>query len=209
MKEPEIILQKLEDRFVPERNILYERYVFHNTKQQVHESIDQFVIKLRQLAKPCHFGALDDEMVRDQFILGYKDSAAITRPFREKDCTHKKAIESLYISEATSEQPKKIEQEDNPDAVSYVEKEDKRKQKALKPASQLKTDTLDYFKKEVECKFCGDPMKEIKCLAFGKMCHQCGKANHFLSVCLQKQGVHLLDEESSGIYVSHGNSWHC
>ena len=106
MKEPVIILQKLEDHFVQERN------AFHNTEQQVRESIDQFVIKLRQLAEPCHFGALEDEMVRDRLVLGCKDNAARTRLFRKKDCTLKKAIESLHISEATSEQLKKIERED-------------------------------------------------------------------------------------------------
>ena len=66
MKEPEIILGKLEAHFVPERNILYERYIFHNTEQQAHETIDQFVVKLRQLAEPCKFDALKDEMVRDR-----------------------------------------------------------------------------------------------------------------------------------------------
>ncbi|CAB4009568.1 Hypothetical predicted protein, partial [Paramuricea clavata] len=62
MKDPAIILAKLQDHFVPVRNILYERYIFHNTEQQVHETIDQFLIKLRQLAEPCNFGTLEDEM---------------------------------------------------------------------------------------------------------------------------------------------------
>ena len=65
MKDPKISLDKLEDHFLPERNILYERYLFHNMEQQAHETIDQFVIKLCQLAEPCKFGALEDEMVRD------------------------------------------------------------------------------------------------------------------------------------------------
>jgi hypothetical protein len=45
MKDPAIILAKLQDHFVPVRNILYERYIFHNPEQQVHETIDQFLIK--------------------------------------------------------------------------------------------------------------------------------------------------------------------
>ena len=65
MKDPKISLDKLEDHFLPERNILYERYLFHNMEQQAHETIDQFVIKLCQLAEPCKFGALEDEMVQD------------------------------------------------------------------------------------------------------------------------------------------------
>jgi len=46
MKDPKTMLDKLGDHFVPVRNKLYERYIFHNTEQQQHETIDQFVIKL-------------------------------------------------------------------------------------------------------------------------------------------------------------------
>ena len=101
MKEPAIILGVLQDHFVPVRNILYECYIFHNTEQQAHETIDQYLIKLRQLAEPCQFGALKDEMVRDRLVLGCRDSAARTRLFREKSCDLKKAVESLRISETT------------------------------------------------------------------------------------------------------------
>ena len=111
---------------------MYEIYIFHNTEQQVHETIDQFLIKLRQLAEPCNFGTLEDEMVRDRPVLGCRDSAARTRLFREKDCTLKKAIESLRISETTSEQLKKIEREDNQEPVNYAQREDAKKQNVSK-----------------------------------------------------------------------------
>ena len=76
MEDPQTILDALQDHFVPVRNILYERYIFHNTEQQAHETIDQYLIKLRRLAEPCQFGNLEDEMVRDRLVLGCKDSAA-------------------------------------------------------------------------------------------------------------------------------------
>lgn len=87
MKDPKNILGKLEDQFVATRNILYKRYVFHNMEQQPH----QFMIKLRQLAEPCKFGSLEDEMVRDRLVLGCKDSVARGRLFREKDHDLKKS----------------------------------------------------------------------------------------------------------------------
>jgi hypothetical protein len=42
--------------------------------------IDQFLIKLRQLAEPCNFGTLEDEMVRDRLVLG--SQAVAVRQFR-------------------------------------------------------------------------------------------------------------------------------
>ncbi|CAB3993261.1 Hypothetical predicted protein [Paramuricea clavata] len=131
MKDPAIILAKLQDRFVPVRNILHERYIFHNTEQQVHETIDQFLIKLRQLAESCNFGTLEDEMVRDRPILGCRDSAARTRLFREK-ITLKKSIESLCISETTSGQLKEIKREDNQEPVNYAQREDAKKRNVPK-----------------------------------------------------------------------------
>ena len=76
MEDPQTILDALQDHFVPIRNILYERYIFHNKEQQAHETIDQYLVKLRQLAEPCQFGNLEDEMVRDGLVRGCKDSAA-------------------------------------------------------------------------------------------------------------------------------------
>ena len=42
--------------------------------------------------------------------------------FREKDCTLKKALEALQISEATQEQLKDMGSEDHPNAVSQNKK---------------------------------------------------------------------------------------
>ena len=63
MEDPQTILDALQDHFVPVRNILCDRHIFHNTEQQAHEAIDQHLIKLRRLAEPCQFGNLEDEMV--------------------------------------------------------------------------------------------------------------------------------------------------
>ena len=98
------ILEKLELYFAPERNILYERYLFHSAEQQPNETLDQYVLRLRKLAEPCKFEALHDDMLRDRLVLGSRDKAARARLFREKECTLTKAIDALQISEATLEQ---------------------------------------------------------------------------------------------------------
>ena len=186
MKDPKTILHKLQDHFLPVRNILYERYVFHNTDQLAHETIDEFVIKLRQLAEPCQFGILEDEMVRDRLVLGRKDSTARTRLFREKDCDLKKAIESLRISEATSEQLKRIERDETQEPINFVKKETTNKFDAHKQHTESKKN--NSFEMQVkdgqQCRYCGGRHErdKKKCPAFGKTCRRCGKFNHFQSV---------------------------
>ena len=78
MKDPAIILAKLQDHFVPVRNILYESDIFSITLNSKYmKLIDQFPIKLRQLAERCNFGTLEDEMVRNRLVLGCQAVAEI------------------------------------------------------------------------------------------------------------------------------------
>ena len=154
MKEPEIILGKLESHFIPKRNILYERYIFHNTEQQAQKTINQFLIKLRQLNEPCKFGTLEDEMVQDRLVLGCKDNAARTRLFRKQDCNLKKSIESLRISrEATSVQLKKIQKESAQEPVSSVKKEVSKRMPVQKQPEGPRTGRQS--KEGRECRYCG------------------------------------------------------
>ena len=49
--------------------------------------------------------------------------------------------------------------------------------------------------------YCGRKHERNKCPAFGKQCHNCGKLNHFKSVCRQqgrsdKQPVSQMEEKS-------------
>lgn len=67
-KNPQIIVKKLAEHFAPARNVLYDRFVFHSASQQQNESVDQYVVHLRQLGKACKFGALEEEMIRDRQI---------------------------------------------------------------------------------------------------------------------------------------------
>ena len=49
------ILDALEEYF---KSDLYKRYIFNTCDQQNHESIDEYVNKLRGLSETCEFGTL-------------------------------------------------------------------------------------------------------------------------------------------------------
>ena len=199
------ILEKLELHFAPERNILYERYLFHSAEQQPNETVDQYVLRLRKLAEPCKFEALHDDMLRDRLVLGSRDKAARARLFREKECTLTKAVDSLRISKATLEQLTYMgeKEEETVNAVDGKPRQRTRKDRPKKvppgasnPCTQL-------------CGYCGGKRhaERQKCPAYGKSCRNCGKQNHFQSVCrqqLQKQvnvvAEHSEEESDESIY---------
>ena len=43
LKKTDTILSSLQKHFSPERNVLYERYLFHSAEQQQSETVDQYV----------------------------------------------------------------------------------------------------------------------------------------------------------------------
>ena len=64
--------QKAEDalnnHFVPQVNIPYERHQFREMVQNEDETIDQFAVRLRRKAQHCDYGGQMDDQIRDQII---------------------------------------------------------------------------------------------------------------------------------------------
>ena len=50
MQDPKEIIQALDDNFVVNHNVLYEHNKFYKAKQQQHETVEQFLDRLRHLA---------------------------------------------------------------------------------------------------------------------------------------------------------------
>ena len=58
----------LDNYFVPNANVHFERHKFHQLMQAREETIDEFVCRLRQGAATCEFGDSVHERIRDQII---------------------------------------------------------------------------------------------------------------------------------------------
>ena len=76
-------MQALERHFEPTINVIYERYKFNTCEQDQGETVAQYITKLRQLTATCEFGVLENDLIRDRFVLGTKDSSARARMLRE------------------------------------------------------------------------------------------------------------------------------
>ena len=74
-KDPEKILSALIDHFMPQKYLLFERVKFGFANQAENESIDQYVVRLRQLAESCEFEDLCDSLIRDRLIIGTGDTS--------------------------------------------------------------------------------------------------------------------------------------
>ena len=117
-KDRDSIISKLTEYFEPQRNIIYERYLFNSATQRSENKIDQFVNELRKLASTCEYGTLSDELIRDRIVIGISDSSMRARLLRESDLTLNRAIDMCRASEQATCQLRELDHDS--EVVQYT-----------------------------------------------------------------------------------------
>lgn len=102
------IVKKFEEKYVPTKNVTYERYKFFTRNKKVNESYDEYITELRRLSDTCEFGQLADGLIKDRLILGITDEAIKTRLLREANLTLVRAAEICRVAEITTKQVREI-----------------------------------------------------------------------------------------------------
>ena len=76
-------MKVLEDYFIPKANVPFEIHLFRQIAQEMGETVDQLVCRLRQRAASCDFGDNEDDYIRDK-VIDKCHSSVIRRKFLEK-----------------------------------------------------------------------------------------------------------------------------
>ena len=180
-KTVENILLKFEAYCKPKLNVSYERFVFMNRKQRADETVEDFVISLRNLSRNCGYAQLQDSLIRDAFVMGIRNKKTQECLLRENNPSLDDAINIARAIERAQQH------------TTYINKD-----------NEVEPMEIDKIKNErknnkVQCKFCGYqhvPRRE-SCPSFGKQCNNCGGKNHFRNVCKKsgaKQEVKEISE---------------
>ena len=177
--------------FKPQKNVVYERFLFNSSTQAPDESFNVYLHKLRKLAATCNFGALTDEMIRDRIVIGVKDMSLKGRLLREHGLSLVKAVELSKASEIAKERLHKLEKGERKtsEEVNFVRSKHTQWPKARVLATQPKmkarnTKGLSFPRRK--CKYCGKNQthnKKEDCLAYGQECRSCHRNNHLAAVC--------------------------
>ncbi|XP_046557148.1 uncharacterized protein K02A2.6-like [Haliotis rubra] len=77
--------------------------------QQQSEGVDQYVTELKNLARHCAFGEIENEMIRDRIVCGTKDKQVPERLLQEADLTLQKARDVARSFEMSKEQMKEMQ----------------------------------------------------------------------------------------------------
>ncbi|KAI2646083.1 Retrovirus-related Pol polyprotein from transposon opus [Labeo rohita] len=197
----DIVLDKLDNYFVPKVNVIHERARFHQRVQKQGESVEEFIRSLHELAETCAFGEVKGENIRDRLVIGVLDKDLSQRLQMmsdlslERACRHARQSEQIksHVSEqsgtsalnevvrtkhSTSFRPKGAFR---PDRM-----EGKRMQK---PNNQRYSHSNDSAMGK--CMRCGKQHPTTaNCPARRAECRKCGKRGHYAIVC---RTLHVSD----------------
>jgi hypothetical protein len=99
-------LQILDDHFLPQCNVPFERHQFRQINQDKGESIDAFVCRLRQSAKNCDFGENSEDQIRDQLIDKCGSNRLRRKLLEAENLTLDAALKIAHTYEAVERQSK-------------------------------------------------------------------------------------------------------
>ena len=180
-------LQKLDEYFLPKRNVTYEVFQFRQAVQQSSETIDQYATRLRKLAEHCEFADTDSEIFAT--IIQHCSSTRLRRyALREDDLTLDTLLTKARAMEASETQARGIETSLNLPAPGYTTTDSanfiKNRMHPSASASNLRQRHRGNNSAANQCGNCGYLLPHKgQCPAKGQNCNSCGKMNHFAKVC--------------------------
>ena len=156
---PDVALQAIKAKVVRERNKIVDWFEFFSLMQQPVELIDDYVARLKSLAKLCKFGALEEDLIVYKIVTSNKWQKLRAKMLTMPNLTEVKVVDLCRAEEI-----------------------------AEKHASAMGACSVEVNmvkKKHFKCKYCGDRHEFAKgvCPALGKKCNVCGGKNHFAKVC--------------------------
>lgn len=200
------VLAKFDEHFIPKRNVIHERAKFYGRKQQVGESVEEFLRSLHQLAATCEFADKEEEAIRDRLVIGLHDTEVSQKLQLEAALTLKTAADTARHYGLVKQQLKDQRITQHVDAASYNRgRPNQRRSRGRGHGG----DRQSSASSPRDCGKCGRKHPPANCPAKGKKCRKCGKLSHFAAVCRSSQGVNDVAageeyQEEYGEYFSLG-----
>ena len=172
-KQFDKVLEKFNEHFIPQRNVIYERACFYKRNQQAGETVESFVRALYELSEHCGFHDKDD-MIRDRIVIGVLDRAVSEKLQLMSNLTLKTAIDTARQSELIKLQIKNV----NSDVATVDALHLKSQHGYQKPHKHGKTHArqVRHPTPAKTCHRCGRGSHSFdNCPAKNKMCNKCGK----------------------------------
>ena len=197
-------VKAIKEHYKPQKNPIYERFVFYKRNQKSGESIADYVASIKALAATCEFGSNLEEMLRDRFIQGIANGE--TQHYLLTDATMD-FTRAVSIAKSREAAAREVEGLGQGQGVA-INKLDPKAYKANKPSpvpssgsSNPKPTSSNNSKPTQACSGCGRRHWKSECPFKDAECFQCKRRGHIAKVCRNKsQGTTVRRDKNN--YIS-------
>lgn len=171
-EEVTVLLKK---HYSPQCSVIAERCKFNKRAQEEQESVEDFIVALKQLARKCDFGQFLQDALRDRIVAGIRREETQLALFAEEDLTFEKACKIAQDREQAARQTALLHAEGK-EAAFYAMairgkgSEKKSKLRKLKEAKRV-------------CERCGKAHAASVCWYKNVQCHSCSQIGHLQKMC--------------------------
>ncbi|XP_051804922.1 uncharacterized protein K02A2.6-like [Acanthochromis polyacanthus] len=180
----------LDAYFTPRRNVVLERHKFRQRAQGPDESVDAFVNALRELAKSCDFGALENDMLRDQIVEKCAMKRLRDKLLQEDGLSLDKAMSTARAFEAAQAESKLFTEchRAGENRVHFTRR-GVRNDRGKKPGTTRgERGSQEQANSDTQCYRCGiDTHTADECGAKTAKCMFCQKIGHYARMCFKKK----------------------
>ena len=200
------VMSKFNEYFKVRQNVILERAKFSQHNQLAGESVEQYIIVLYTLIEMCEYGNLTEELLRDQLVVGIRDSSLLECLQMDPQLTLVKAKRIAHQRKAVTDHHQQLSGAMGDQiTIDYIKKAGETTCRQSGSGSNKET-------VEKPCKCCGKDHKPTdKCPARNATCFKCNHKGHFSTQCLSKTATtsELTVETFLGVVSSNEESWVC
>ena len=198
-------IKALQDIYDKPRNSLYARHLLASTKQQPHQSLDEYLRTLRTLSKDCDFKPVNaeeyrSESIRDSFISGLSSNFIRQRILESETSTLDTAFNLARTLDLAQRNAESYHSHSLPISSSVTEGCGWVGETSGKQGAQVVSAAIQpkFKPNRQKCYFCGHPRHPRReCPAREDTCSKCGITGHWSKVC------HSGSEHASALVLPH------
>jgi RNase H-like domain found in reverse transcriptase/Reverse transcriptase (RNA-dependent DNA polymerase)/Integrase zinc binding domain/Integrase core domain len=186
----------LTDHFQPTVNEIAETLKFNRRYQHQGESISEYIVELRSLARTCNFATFLDRQLRDRLVSGVYDKTLQNALLAEGNTlTFESACQKALNLELVAAEQQQMVKVEKVDRVDFQRSGRNRNPTPRKLERQVGTSKQRQPGKQIfNCYNCGGSHALNACPAYNQLCAQCQGWNHFAKMCRTRKAHKNLNQ---------------
>lgn len=182
----------LKEHYSPRSSVIAERCRFNKRTQHEGESVENFIVELKHLARKCNYGDFLQDALRDRLVAGVRNEEIQRALFAEEKLTFESACKIALDREMAAREAALMKGRDKDESLNAIRSHSK---KLTKKAQ------MSPVPKKERCERCGRGHSSSVCWYKNFVCRNCSKVGHLEKMCTAAQSkrtnaVECSDEDS-------------